>query len=107
MSIQSINPATGEVLENFQETSMSEIDEILEAAETTFREWRHRPFAERTHILRPLEAGARLISIPMVETAETSRRIVEYGKYKPAGNRGFANTSRGMPMSSAIALAPS
>jgi len=54
------------------------------------------PFAERTHIMRPLEAGARLISIPMVETAETSRRIVEYGKYKPLGNRGFANTSRGL-----------
>ena len=31
---------------------MSEIDEILEAAETTFREWRHRPFAERTQKMR-------------------------------------------------------
>src|SRR5436190_10278182 len=48
------------------------------------------PFTERTHVLRALEAGARLISIPMVESAETSRRIVEYGKYKPLGNRGFA-----------------
>jgi succinate-semialdehyde dehydrogenase / glutarate-semialdehyde dehydrogenase len=56
MSIQSINPATGEVLENFQETSMSEIDEILEAAETTFREWRHRPFAERTQKMRQAAA---------------------------------------------------
>jgi 4-hydroxy-2-oxoheptanedioate aldolase len=54
------------------------------------------PFAERTHVLRALESGARLISIPMVETAETSRRIVEYGKYKPVGNRGFANTPRGL-----------
>ncbi len=54
------------------------------------------PFADRTHIMRPLEAGARLISIPMVETAETSRKIVEYGKYKPIGNRGFANTPRGL-----------
>jgi succinate-semialdehyde dehydrogenase / glutarate-semialdehyde dehydrogenase len=56
MSIQSINPATGEVLENFQETSMSEIDEILDAAETTFREWRHRPFAERTQKMRQAAA---------------------------------------------------
>jgi 2-keto-3-deoxy-L-rhamnonate aldolase RhmA len=54
------------------------------------------PFTERTHIMRPLEAGARLISIPMVETAEMSRKIVEYGKYKPAGNRGFATPSRGL-----------
>ena len=56
MSIQSINPATGEVLENFHESSMSEIDEILEAAETTFREWRHRPFAERTQKMRQAAA---------------------------------------------------
>ncbi len=56
MSIQSINPATGEVLENFHETSTSEIDEILEAAETTFREWRHRPFAERTQKMRQAAA---------------------------------------------------
>jgi succinate-semialdehyde dehydrogenase/glutarate-semialdehyde dehydrogenase len=56
MSIQSINPATGEVLENFQEMSTSEIDEILEAAETTFREWRHRPFAERTQKMRQAAA---------------------------------------------------
>jgi succinate-semialdehyde dehydrogenase/glutarate-semialdehyde dehydrogenase len=52
MNIQSINPATGEVLENFQEMSTSEIDEILEAVETTFREWRKRPFVERTKRMR-------------------------------------------------------
>ena len=52
MNIQSINPATGEVLENFQEMSTSEIDGILEAAETTFREWRKRPFADRTKRMR-------------------------------------------------------
>ena len=54
------------------------------------------PFTDRTHIMRALEAGARLISIPMVETAEMSRSIVDYGKYKPIGNRGFASTSRGL-----------
>jgi succinate-semialdehyde dehydrogenase / glutarate-semialdehyde dehydrogenase len=52
MNIQSINPATGEVLENFQEMSTSEIDGILEAVETTFREWRKRPFAERAKRMR-------------------------------------------------------
>ena len=56
MNIQSINPATGEVLENFQEMSTSEIDEILEAAETTFREWRKRPFVERTKRMRQAAA---------------------------------------------------
>jgi 2-keto-3-deoxy-L-rhamnonate aldolase RhmA len=54
------------------------------------------PFTERTHIMRPLEAGARLISIPMVESAEMAQRIVDYGKYKPLGNRGFAGPPRGL-----------
>jgi succinate-semialdehyde dehydrogenase / glutarate-semialdehyde dehydrogenase len=55
MSIQSINPATGDVLENFQEATAGEIDGILEAAHTTFLEWRQRPFTERAKKMR--EAG--------------------------------------------------
>ena len=47
-------------------------------------------FTERAHIMRALEAGARLIAVPMVENAATARRIVEFGKYRPTGNRGFA-----------------
>jgi 4-hydroxy-2-oxoheptanedioate aldolase len=54
------------------------------------------PFAERPFIMLALEAGARLISIPMVESPETARRIVEFGKYKPTGNRGFAMSTRGL-----------
>src|ERR1043166_5755150 len=34
------------------------------------------PFAERPFITLGLEAGARLISIPMVESPETARQIV-------------------------------
>jgi succinate-semialdehyde dehydrogenase / glutarate-semialdehyde dehydrogenase len=55
MGIQSINPATGEALETFQEMSTSEIDRILEAAATTFRDWRSRPFHDRAKRMR--EAG--------------------------------------------------
>jgi 4-hydroxy-2-oxoheptanedioate aldolase len=54
------------------------------------------PFAERPFIMLALEAGARLISIPMVESPDTSRKIVEFGKYKPVGNRGFAASTRGL-----------
>ena len=54
------------------------------------------PFAERPFIMLALEAGARLISIPMVESPETARKIVELGKYKPIGNRGFAMSTRGL-----------
>jgi len=54
------------------------------------------PFAERPFIMLGLEAGARLLSIPMVESAETASKIVTFGKYKPVGNRGFAMSTRGL-----------
>jgi succinate-semialdehyde dehydrogenase/glutarate-semialdehyde dehydrogenase len=47
MSIQSINPATGEVLENFPETTSAEIERIFQSADATFEQWRRRPFPER------------------------------------------------------------
>jgi len=47
MSIQSINPATGEVLENFPETTSAEIERILQSTDATFEQWRRRPFPER------------------------------------------------------------
>ena len=47
MSIQSINSATGEVLENFSETTSAEIARILESGYLAFEQWRHRPFPER------------------------------------------------------------
>ena len=47
MSIQSINPATGEVLENFPETTSAEIERIFQSADVTFEQWRRRPFPER------------------------------------------------------------
>jgi succinate-semialdehyde dehydrogenase/glutarate-semialdehyde dehydrogenase len=59
MNIQSINPATGEVLESFQEMTASEVDRILEAAYTTFREWRIRPFADRAKKMREAARGLR------------------------------------------------
>src|SRR5258705_6526013 len=52
MSIQSINPATGEVLENFPETTSAEIERILQSADATFEQWRRRPFPERAKRMR-------------------------------------------------------
>lgn len=63
------------------------------------------PSADRTHVLRALEAGARLVVVPMVESAEVSRKVVEYGKYRPYGNRGFAGSTRGLLYGISNALA--
>jgi len=47
MSIQSINPATGETIETFQETTPQELERILGSAQAAFHEWRALPFATR------------------------------------------------------------
>jgi succinate-semialdehyde dehydrogenase / glutarate-semialdehyde dehydrogenase len=52
MAIQSINPATGEVLETFTETSAAEIERILATVQRTFLGWRDVPFATRAQHMR-------------------------------------------------------
>jgi 4-hydroxy-2-oxoheptanedioate aldolase len=54
------------------------------------------PDGERHHVLRALEAGARIILVPMVDDAAYARKIVEYGKYPPAGARGFNTRTPGL-----------
>lgn len=52
MSMQSVNPATGEVLETLEETSAPQIEQILAGAQAAFAQWRARPFAERATLMR-------------------------------------------------------
>ena len=75
MNIQSINPATGEVLESFQEMTTSEVDRILEAAYTTFHEWRSRPFVDRAKKMRE---AARVLRAAREKYARTM--ALEMGK---------------------------
>jgi 2-keto-3-deoxy-L-rhamnonate aldolase RhmA len=47
--------------------------------------------ATQYHLMsRPLDAGAMGLMIPMVETEEQARLIVQFAKYPPAGARGCA-----------------
>ncbi|HEX4602130.1 MAG TPA: NAD-dependent succinate-semialdehyde dehydrogenase [Gemmatimonadales bacterium] len=52
MSFQSINPATGEVLETFEETAPAVLDRILERADAASRDWRRQPVRARAERLR-------------------------------------------------------
>jgi succinate-semialdehyde dehydrogenase / glutarate-semialdehyde dehydrogenase len=52
MTIRSINPATEEVLETFQETSAPELDRAVAAAHAAFLEWRTVPVARRAPRMR-------------------------------------------------------
>ncbi len=51
---------------------------------------------QRTHVLRALEAGARILIAPMINTAGQAREVVEHGKFAPLGHRGFNTNSRGL-----------
>jgi succinate-semialdehyde dehydrogenase/glutarate-semialdehyde dehydrogenase len=59
MAIESINPATEEVLATFDEASPSQIERALAEAQTDFRAWRQRPFRERGAVLRKTAAYLR------------------------------------------------
>ncbi len=54
------------------------------------------PDATRENVLRTVEAGGRIVIVPMVDTAEIARRIVQHGKFPPLGRRGFNSRSRGL-----------
>ena len=51
MSIQSINPATGAVIETFQATTPQELEGALTDAQSAFHDWRRLPFATRAQNL--------------------------------------------------------
>ena len=52
MSIESVNPATGEVLETFTPASPEELDRIVARAHAAFMKWRSVPFAVRAERMR-------------------------------------------------------
>ncbi len=52
MAIESINPATGELLERFEEMSSGDVDAVIEQSRRAFGDWRRRPFVERAQLMR-------------------------------------------------------
>ena len=75
MAIQTLNPATGEVVEKFDPTAPAELDRIAAAAHVAFMEWRGTPFAERSARMRE---AARVLRVRKAEFARTM--TVEMGK---------------------------
>src|SRR6266849_6400608 len=75
MSVQSVNPATGEVLETLEEMSKAQIEQALARAHAAFLEWRTRPFADRARLMR---AAAQELRASKAEYAMTMTR--EMGK---------------------------
>src|SRR5262245_38951118 len=75
MTIQSINPATGERLRAFEPLSESQIEEKVERADETFRRYRRIPLASRAQMM------TRAAEILEAEKEEFGRLMtIEMGK---------------------------
>ena len=79
MSIQSVNPATGDILETLEETTPAQIDTILARAHAAFTEWRGEPFARRSALMRAAarELRARKDEYALTMTREMGKPIVQ------------------------------
>jgi succinate-semialdehyde dehydrogenase / glutarate-semialdehyde dehydrogenase len=59
VSVQSVNPATGEILERVEETSAPQLERVLAGADAAFREWRAVPLAVRAQKMREVARALR------------------------------------------------
>ena len=87
------NPATGEILESFDEATDAQIEETLASADAVYREWRERSVQERAEVIKRVaeifeerkEELAKLIALEMgksiaesIDEVEFARDIIEY-----------------------------
>ena len=85
MTIESINPATGQVIETFEPFTTAQVDETLARARAAYRRWRATSFAERAALLRRVASLlraqqddlARVATLEMGKTLAESRAEVE------------------------------
>lgn len=79
MSIQTINPTTGEVLETFQAYSQEQIEDALRQARQAFLQWRTLSFAERAKYLHSVAHHLRDHKSELARTAtlEMGKTLVE------------------------------
>lgn len=85
MAIQSVNPATGELLKEFEEISVNEVNNIIADAHDTFTEWRKTSFSHRAellsgtakHLRAEKEKYARIITTEMGKIISESIAEVE------------------------------
>lgn len=75
MVIETVNPATGDPLEAYPETTADELRDILDRAETEFRSWRHTAFGARRELM---DAAAAVLRVRREELA--ALMAVEMGK---------------------------
>jgi acyl-CoA reductase-like NAD-dependent aldehyde dehydrogenase len=79
MSIQSINPATEEVIETFEAYTTAQVNQALDQAHKAFLGWRETTFAERGTILHRVASYLRQhkVELARLATLEMGKPIIE------------------------------
>ncbi|TMB67338.1 MAG: NAD-dependent succinate-semialdehyde dehydrogenase [Chloroflexi bacterium] len=79
MALQSINPATEELLASFEEFSADQLDEALERGIQAFGEWRRVSFDDRSRLMRGAASHLREEKerLAGLTTAEMGKPIIE------------------------------
>jgi len=75
MSYQSVNPATGKILQKFKEITNKQLKTSLKTAATCFETWRFKTFAERATVV------AKAAAILRARVDEFAKRIDRPGSY--------------------------
>ena len=87
------NPATGEIVETFEQATDAQIEQALVSSDAVYREWRERSVQERAQVVKRVaeifeerkEELARIIALEMgksiaesIDEVEFARDIIEY-----------------------------
>ena len=79
MAYQSINPNTGELLKSFEHMSPAQLEKALAAADTCFKTWKNKSYAERALVVNRAAdlMRAHVDDFAKLETLEMGKRIDE------------------------------
>src|SRR5580693_3842578 len=79
MTYQSLNPATGKILNTFEELTDKQLETKIAAAASCFETWRHKTYAERAVIVAKAAAimQAKVDAFAHTMTLEMGKRISE------------------------------
>ncbi len=79
MAFESINPATEELMARYDEHTPEQVETAIEGSFRAFDDWRKRPFAERSRLMKQAAEYLRResSSLAAVMTAEMGKPIVE------------------------------
>jgi succinate-semialdehyde dehydrogenase / glutarate-semialdehyde dehydrogenase len=78
-TLRSIDPSTGELIEEFQPMAAAQVDEAVGRADAAFRDWRARSFAERATLMKRAATLLRSDAerLAAVITAEMGKPLAE------------------------------